>query len=420
MGYLFNSSQKTVRAIPIPTDRCIFFVRGRVASLAMKKSNHNHRPALTAIAAVVASSTFVASTVPAAAQETAALQTVPVQTAPAQAVPVEAPVQIQSIASVTAPAAPVAAATPPVSQISTAPIMAPRREVVQPLPPKVEVPTEEPKAEMVTQAAASTATKIPARKVTAKPAVKARNVAAPASHADAVAPAAVMASAPAVDAANNDTINIVDEAAAAAIVAEDTQIVAETASNAADTIATKEAATTSEVPTDGGDILPWALGLFGLGVVGGAAALRRRKSAQTHYDEPVIEQRRAAEAPIVRETVESVDVTKVEAEPEITAPVAPIATAGPMVTPSMSDRFREPAAFAEGVGYHESIVDEGPTPENPFQTRKARLKRARYLDRIAAENGTQPVAPVPFQASKHAATDATRTVTFGSKSKVDA
>ena len=283
--------------------------------------------------------------------------------------------------------------------------MAPRKEVIQPLPPKVEVPAEESKVEMAMQAAASTAVKIPARKVTAKPAVKARNIAAPASHADA---------------ANNDTINIADEAVAAAIVAEDTQIVAGTASNAADTIVTEEAATTSEVPTEDGNIFPWALGLFGLGVVGGAVALRRRKSEQMHYDEPVVEQRHVAEAPVVRETVEPVYVTKLEAESEITAPVAPIATAGPMVTPSMSDRFREPAAFAEGVGYHESIVDEGPTPENPFQTRKARLKRARYLDRIAAENGTQTVAPVPVQVSKHAATDATRTVTFGSKSKVDA
>lgn len=90
----------------------------------------------------------------------------------------------------------------------------------------------------------------------------------------------------------------------------------------------------------------------------------------------------------------------------VAAPVVERAPAEPVVQPEPVAAREEAPAFiartpvfaptpAGGTGRHEAAALRGPTPENPFLTRRARLKRARFHDRrerLAAETGR----PTPF------------------------
>lgn len=401
----------------------------------MKKSNYNHRPALTAIAAVIA-----CSTAPAAAQETVAPQTSAVQTPVTQSAPApeQAPQQTQPVVTTAAPApqstapqstAPVVSTVPSATKQPTVPVvMAPPQEVVQPLPPKINVP-----AEAVETAAPAISKPAPARQVTAKAAPK-KAAATPAPTSSAMAPKSAATNAPVANAAAVSNTDIVpategvantaqasaDDAAIAAIAAADAQIAAESAA-AADAAVVEERATATQVPSENGNILPWALGLLGIGVAGGAIAMRRRTTIVEQNDDPVIERDYVAKAPAAETPfVESTrEVVGVKASQSTVA--TPVINEVPIVAaPTMAERFHETAVFADGAGYHESIVDEGPTPDNPFKTRKARLKRARYLDRLAAQNGTAPAVATLPKTGKPTETETTRTVTFGTKQKVDA
>lgn len=390
----------------------------------MNKSTKYHRPALAAIAAAIA-----CSTVPAAAQETVTPQT----TAPAQPT---TPIVLTPPVATPAPVQ-----TAPQTQ---APVMAPRREVVQPLPERAQptpapevkseaAPVDEPKAET------GAAPKSAAPKTVAKPEPRTRSIAPVA-----VAPVAAVADATAPTSDTGSDI-AVEDATASAAMAPTSEISSEPVM--------EEQTTATETPTEDGSILPWALGGIALlGLAGGAVALRRRSTRQdTYYDDPVVDSDYVAEEPVYEEPVPVARIkttpppaTKLPIIEPLATPVAAKVQSEPVIEreapvreeriapPSIEERFRHPPAFDEGIGYHESIVDDGPTPDNPFTTRKARLKRARYLDRIAAEeaaaNGTTPPAPKPAvstsisQTGTAAAPSAPqhRTVTFGNNKKVDA
>lgn len=178
-------------------------------------------------------------------------------------------------------------------------------------------------------------------------------------------------------------------------------------------------------------IWPWAVGgLAALGIAGFGMTMRRRREADMAYDDEYADEAYVAPAPEpvasvpaphsaipahepapfvatgaalaqdeeAEQAVLRAEVAKMEAQLRAEAQEAKAAKIASVR--SISDRMREPPAFAEGVGYHESIVDDGPTPDNPFKTRKARLKRARQLDRDAEESvqagrATPVIEPAP-------------------------
>lgn len=394
----------------------------------MNKSTKYHRPALAAIAAAIA-----CSTVPAAAQETAQKTATPQTTAPAQPT---TPIVLTPPVATPAPVQ-----TAPQTQ---APVMAPPREVVQPLPERAQpAPTPDVKSEAVPvdepKAATPAVQKSVAPKTSANPEPRTRSEA---SVTAVPVAAAADATAPTSDIGSNIAV---EDATASAAMAPTSEISSEPVM--------EEQTTATEAPAEDGSILPWALGGIALlGLAGGAVALRRRSTRQdAYYDDPIVDSDYVAEepvydepAPVARIKTAPPPATKLPIIEPLATPVAAKVQPEPVVereapvreeqtaSPSIEERFRNPPAFDEGIGYHESIVDDGPTPDNPFTTRKARLKRARYLDRIAAEeaaaNGTTPPAPKLAVSTSISQTGSTaapsapqhRTVTFGSSKKVDA
>lgn len=133
-------------------------------------------------------------------------------------------------------------------------------------------------------------------------------------------------------------------------------------------------------------VLAALAGILGLGAIGGGIALsRRRRDGATVAPEPVDFEPEGAVAP--------------RSEPVRTTSAVGATAAAPAPRRASSDAMRErlgitpmPAKYAatdRPIGYYESMVDEGPTPENPFLTRRKRLVRARFLDKQVARNAEQ-------------------------------
>lgn len=243
----------------------------------------------------------------------------------------------------------------PVAQPAPAPVPAPAPApsiVIAPAPPPA------PPAETAQQTAAPAAAREAARAATRE-----RTAAAPVARARA-------ASAPA--AATSD----------AAVAEAPVGVPVETA---APTVAVLPEPTLEEIApvaaTDSAadDTIAYALlgaGAAALGIGGIAfAARRRRRIADRNVDTVPMTDRR--EAPVR-------DPVMQRAAPAIASPApAPLAFAAPQ------QQQRTVAAPRAGVGRHEAMVDYGPTVDNPFLTRRNRLRRARFLDRMEA-NGWLP------------------------------
>ncbi|MBJ7442313.1 MAG: hypothetical protein JHD35_25295, partial [Sphingopyxis sp.] len=134
----------------------------------------------------------------------------------------------------------------------------------------------------------------------------------------------------------------------------------------------------AEAATATGGEFPWEIagGAAALLLVGGAGlafARRRRQTAdEVAYDEVVhdaLVQRFepiAASAPVASEAQQWVSPAYAPRAPE---------TAALRTTPAFA------AAPSGSMGRHEAMAMAGPTPENPFATLNKRLKRARFLDR---------------------------------------
>jgi hypothetical protein len=111
------------------------------------------------------------------------------------------------------------------------------------------------------------------------------------------------------------------------------------------------------------------LGIGGLAI----AARRRRRIAGRNVDTvPVVDRR---EAP-VREPA-------MAPEPAMARPI-PSGAPAPFAYVTPRQQERTVTAPRTGMGRHEAMVDYGPTADNPFLTRRNRLRRARFLDRMEA------------------------------------
>lgn len=249
------------------------------------------------------------------------------------------------------------AAPAPAPVIDIAPVAQPAPApapsiVIAPAPPPA------PPAETAQQTAAPAAPREAARAATRE-----RNAAAPVARARAAsAPAAVTSDAAVAEA----PVSVPVETAAptVAVLPEPTL---------------EEIAPVAATDSAADDTIAYALlgaGAAALGIGGIAfAARRRRRIADRNGDTVPMTDRR--EAP-VREPVMQ------RAAPAMASPApAPLAFAAP------HQQQRAVAAPRAGIGRHEAMVDYGPTADNPFLTRRNRLRRARFLDRMEA-NGWLP------------------------------
>ncbi len=125
------------------------------------------------------------------------------------------------------------------------------------------------------------------------------------------------------------------------------------------------------------DWLYWVGGLAGLlGLAGAGAALSSRRS-RSHRNEHF-----ADEGHVIVESHEAPSFTARSA-------YAAVPRADAQFAPPASSGYAAGYKSDSGVwtpGYFESMVDDGPSEVNPFLTRKNRLRRARFLDRQAANN----------------------------------
>lgn len=163
----------------------------------------------------------------------------------------------------------------------------------------------------------------------------------------------------------------------------------------------QDASSASEGPNTG----EWAiiLGLVGLGGVAATAAFTRRRRS-TPEDNPQITvdyERSDGSLPPPEMQARSLNgyLSTASSRP-VATPLSPAAT--PLAAPqlfSLGQRVAMhrapgpvsvPAASTSSrtLGHHEAMVDFGPTPGNPFLTRRKRLIRARFLDRQDALAGS--------------------------------
>jgi hypothetical protein len=300
---------------------------------------HANRPALAAIAAVIALATS-----PASAQTEAATDPSVTQADPGPASVALPPPAPDAIATPD-PGANLSPISPPPPQVVApqSPVIAPPSEVVQTLPPSP-APTE------AVPVAASETARSPSANVTSRTAAPA---AAPATASPAIATVAPVAP---------------PDAAPVAAVAATAPVASERVSSA------QPAATTQP------DILWWALGGAGLALAGGLSlfAIGRRK------DQP--------EAARVDQTVVAARVrpNPVRATPA-TEPFVKLTPPEPVVvlTPPDAPSVEQIAPLSPAQTL-EAMVAASPSAENPFLTRKNRLRRAKYI----VAHG----APEPFRA----------------------
>jgi hypothetical protein len=299
------------------------------------------RPAMTAIAAVIA-----LSSTPLLAQTAA---TPDAQSAP----PVVAPP-----APVSEPAAPAA-----VAQAAATDVTAPAAVQSAPQPAMKTMST--PVEHVADSAAASIAQSVdsaPARR-SAGPAAfnSSHHAVRMTSTAPSAAPVAVKSVAASKTAAAPEAPAPAPRAAAAAPAA---------SAPAASATSVRNSTTTED------ETLPIA-GAIGLGVIalGGAAYAMRRRKHRVQDDELLLETPLEA-APVV--AADPVTVVPRAAEPAIPAAVAPtITTAGPDRLPNGFDLSR--------FGRHTRAAYRGPTPDNPSLSLRHRLRRASFFDQRERE-----------------------------------
>jgi hypothetical protein len=326
-------------------------------SVAMMKQLTPNRPAMAAIAAVIAF-----SSTPALAQE-APVVTPPTAVTPPPADPV-AVTPAMPAAAPTAPAAPVASAPAPAA--ANAPVFKAPAEVVQttpPAPPVVaeaapEAPVHAERAPHAERTAGRDGAQgRPVQRVAAPESVSARAVPAAPTPATQPAPelAAPIAAAPAPVAPVD--VAPVDFAPAAPV--------------------------TRTAGVDNGVMLGMGAGLILLLGAGIAFAMRRRRAdsgAVVDYDEAHMI--KAAPSASYAEPVYAPTTAQILREP--------------VAEPEAVRAARSPVAHSAPVGQHggsiEAMVAERPSPANPFLTRKNRLRRAQFLMR-KAETPTAPLPP---------------------------
>ena len=122
--------------------------------------------------------------------------------------------------------------------------------------------------------------------------------------------------------------------------------------------------------------------LLGLGAAGGIWAVRRRrKSAEEGYETeaPVDHVATADPEPIEFAPVDETLVEPVREAPR-RAPLAAVPLGEAKVQPVGTGSLVEQIDYTKPAGYYESVVDRGPTPINPFVTRRKRMARAHFLD----------------------------------------
>lgn len=125
-------------------------------------------------------------------------------------------------------------------------------------------------------------------------------------------------------------------------------------------------------PDSGMPLWMWgALGALAVLIAGGAVLMLRRRTIADERASDVVIEERTPVTPVKR---------------------APVASSGQVVTPSVLETPAPAATIATmpGMGRHERAALAGPTPDNPFLTRRNRVKRARFYDRqerVAAEAG---------------------------------
>jgi len=319
----------------------------------MKRNLVPVRPAMTAIAAVIA-----LSSTPLLAQTTdaSAAQSAPVVVAPP--------------APTVEPAAPAASA-----QTASPEVVAPAPAEAQPAPQPamktmstpVEHAADTGPAPSMTSGAGSVA---PARRAAAAPAaaprIEARTTATATPDASHTAPAARTATPTAPDAAPSPVA---------------TPDAATPAPKPAATVTTSRSSTTSD------ETLPIAIGLGVIAVGGAAFALSRRKrddeADELLLDTPV------EPAPVVAAEPVAIAPRLAEPTPMAAAPAMATAAEGPSRLPNGFDLSR--------FGRHARAAYLGPTPDNPSHSLKRRLKRASFFDQrereAAAGTMREPIYP---------------------------
>jgi len=302
----------------------------------MKQNLAPIRPAMTAIAAVIA-----LSSTPLLAQEAT-------------------PADVQSVPAVAAPAPAIEAAAPPVA---AAPDVAPATPAASPQPAMktmstpVEHVVDTPAASLTTGAGEAA----PVRRQA--PATAPHRTSAPSAAPIAATPAATHAAPLA-----KTTAPAAPQPAAAPAAAP-----APAAPAAAVTSSTTQSRTTSD------DTLPIAGAVvFGLLAAGAAFAMRgkRRDEDELVLDTPT------QPAPVV--TAEPIIVAPMAAAPVAAASVSP--AEGPTKLPNGFDLSR--------FGRHTRAAYLGPTPDNPSLSLKRRLKRASFFDQREREASASGAAPL--------------------------
>ena len=135
-----------------------------------------------------------------------------------------------------------------------------------------------------------------------------------------------------------------------------------------------EVVTTASAPVDGSD---WGT-IGGLAAVGGLTALGIGGLALSRRRRPLADDDIAPAA-------FAEDRRLAVATPGFVPIAAPSFAARRSAEPVAAVRTVEPAATS-GLGRHMAAAAQGPTAENPFLTERARMRRARFLDKREAMN----------------------------------
>ena len=156
-----------------------------------------------------------------------------------------------------------------------------------------------------------------------------------------------------------------------------------------------------------GSLAEWALfgGLVGIGGIAAAAALTRRRHPQPQPDPFMTHESTVSRTPtpLPRPDAQPRSMASLGVNsPSVTVP-GTAASATVLRAPVYASRRHESARPASAIGRHEAMVDAGPTPDNPFLTRRKRLTRARFLDRQEAAAQQSGLADLQAAPARYAA-----------------